>query len=111
MSQFSKIIGDYVKSQSPVYIWGIGAEFFITATFTNLLQCNIVKLVDINIKKQQLRYQDKDIFSPETLKNSGENDTIFIFSVFGKEKMREYLNNIASKSKVIIFDKNILIED
>jgi hypothetical protein len=94
MEKISEIIMQYKQNQKPIYIWGISSDFFIAASFTDLFKCNIIGLIDRNTDKQQLSWKNMKIFSHNILKNLDKNDTVFIFSVYNSNVMRQYLYNL-----------------
>lgn len=98
-----EVIAKFVQSQEPVYIWGIGAEFFATLSFSELLQCNIKGLLDRNPLKHKLTVLGHKVVSHELLHNLSLNDTVFIFSVLGFNNMEKYLEGISFKGNVFIF--------
>jgi SAM-dependent methyltransferase len=91
-------------ARTDVFIWGIGIEFFILSTFTDLLNCNIEALIDKNVDKQRMTVNGNKIVSPEHLKNAKSSSVVLLTSVFNNAKMKEYLNDISFKGSIIVIE-------
>jgi hypothetical protein len=101
MKEIAKLMTQYKETGNPVYMWGISSDFFIAASLTDLPKCNIMGLIDRNTDKQQLTYKNMKISPPDILKRLTQNDTVFIFSVYNNDAMRQYLYNLSIKCNVI----------
>lgn len=97
-----KIISRLKDSKTKLYIWGIGREFFILATFTDLLNCNIQSLLDKNQDKHGKTIEEINIVSPEHLKHVESSATVMLTSVFNQIPMQEYLREISFAGSVIV---------
>lgn len=100
-----RMINEFKKNKYQLYIWGIGIEFFILSTFTDLLECNIAALIDKNPDKQRMTINGKAIVSPERLKQAESDSIVLLSSVFHRTEMEKYLNQISFRGKVIILDQ------
>lgn len=91
-------------AKANLYIWGIGREFFILATFTDLLNCNIQALLDKNKDKHAKTIDGIKIVSPELLKQAEPNSTVLLTSVFNQRQMLDYLNEISFSGSMRFID-------
>ena len=98
------LISKLINSRTNIFVWGIGIEFFMLSTFTELLNCNILALIDKNPDKQGMTVNGKVIVSPEHLKQATSDSIVLLTSVFNKAQMQEYLCEISFNGKVLIFD-------
>lgn len=98
------IVNELKNSKTDVFVWGIGIEFFIISTFTNLLKCHIMALIDINSDKQKMTINRIKIISPEYLKQAKPDSVVLLTSVFNKSQMRDYLHEISFKGLVVVID-------
>lgn len=98
------IVNELKNSKTNLFVWGIGIEFFILSTFTDLLDCNILALIDKNSDKQGMSVNGKVIVSPEHLKQATSDSVVLLTSVFNKEKMQKYLREIFFKGKMMVLD-------
>lgn len=98
------LINELINSRTNLFVWGIGIEFFILSTFTELLNCNIVALIDKNPTKQGMTVNGKVIVSPERLKLATSDSMVLLMSVFNKAQMQEYLREISFKGKVLVLN-------
>jgi len=98
--QLSKL----VASGRPVYVWGIGLEFFSLYVFSELRKCNLRYLVDKNPAKQLKTVGGLNITSPECLKFAPPDAVVVITSVFNKEEMLGHLKSISFAGEIITFD-------
>ncbi len=99
-----RMVNELKNSKNSVFVWGIGIEFFILSTFTDLLDCNISALIDKNADKQRMAVNGNRIRPPEHLKQAPSDSVILLTSVFNKSQMKEYLNEISFKGSVIIIE-------
>lgn len=97
-------INKLVGSKANIFVWGIGIEFFILSTFTELLNCNIAAFIDKNPAKQKMSVNGKRIAAPECLKRATPESVVLLTSVFNKESMKEYLREISFNGKVLSID-------
>lgn len=104
LARHRNIINHLVNSQTKLYVWGIGREFFILASLTDLLSCNIQALIDKNPDKHQMTVDGIKIYHPDYLKLAGKNSTVLLTSVFNKIQMQEYLSNISYEGSVLFID-------
>lgn len=104
MTKHRQMVQEWKDSKTKLYIWGIGREFFILSTFTDLLNCNIEALIDKNIDKQRMTVNGNKIASPEHLKHARSSSVVLLTSVFNKARMKEYLREIYFKGSVIVIE-------
>ena len=71
IKKYNDQIEHYVASQEPIFCWGISSEFFICASTTDLLKCNIKGLFDRDTHKHALSFNNIKINSSENLKTLG----------------------------------------
>jgi len=89
-------------SKAKLYIWGIGREFFILSTFTELLNCNVQSLLDKNQDKHGRTVSGIRIVAPEQIQQAAADATVLLTSVFNQIQMQEYLREISFSGSVII---------
>jgi len=104
MEFHSKIIDRLVYCQTPIYCWGIGAEFLTVCSFTSIEQCNLVHLVDKNVQKQDLTFKGRPILPPDVLKTERNHASVLIFSAFNNKAMKKYIEDINYSGDIIVFD-------
>lgn len=78
LNKKKKIINDLIKSQQPLYIWGIGREFLYLYESAGLKYCNIICLIDINPYKQKTFKIDKLKIQDKTVLEIASADTALI---------------------------------
>jgi len=77
-----KIIADFIKSQKPVYVWGIGREFLYLYESAGLKNCNIAGLVDISpYKRGAYKIGGRRILSESILKKAKSDSALLICAV------------------------------
>ena len=94
-------IRDLSRSGRPVYVWGLGLEFFCLYSLTELNQCNIRCLVDRNPLKQKRTVNHLPIRGPECLSSSQRDGVVVITSVFHEEAMLRYLKDIGFSGEIV----------
>lgn len=104
MAKHRSMIQLLKDTKANLYIWGIGREFFILATFTELLNCNIKALLDKNQDKHGKTIDGIKIMSPELLKRAEPNSTLLLTSVFNKRQMLDYISAISFTGSVRFID-------
>jgi len=104
MLKRKRTVNELKNSKTNLFVWGIGIEFFILSTFTELLNCNILALIDKNPYKQGMSVKGNGIVSPEHLKQATSDSVVLLTSVFNKEQMQKYLCEISFKGKMLILD-------
>lgn len=92
------------NSKAKLYIWGVGREFFILSTFTELMSCNVQSLLDKNQDKQGRTVSGIHIVSPEHIQQAEAGATVLLTSVFNKNQMQEYLRKISFAGSVLLVD-------
>jgi SAM-dependent methyltransferase len=97
-----RMIQSLKDTNTHLYIWGIGREFFSLSTVTDVLSCNIQALLDINPDKQGKSIDGLKIMPPEILNKVTANDTVLLASVFNKQQMLDYLNDISYSGTVTL---------
>ncbi|MDG4474798.1 class I SAM-dependent methyltransferase [Thiovibrio frasassiensis] len=93
-------VSKLAASGRPVYVWGIGIEFFSLYSLAGLRDCNLRYLVDKNPAKQLKTVGGLSIISPECLSSAPLDSVVVIASVFNKDDM---VNNLVSMSYPIGF--------
>jgi SAM-dependent methyltransferase len=104
MLKHKRTVNELKNSKTNLFVWGIGIEFFILSTCTDLLDCNILSLIDKNSDKQGMSVNGKVIVSPEHLKQATSDSVVLLTSVFNKEQMQKYLREISFKGKMLVLD-------
>jgi len=104
MLKHKRTVNELKNSKTNLFVWGIGIEFFILSTFTDLLDCTILALIDKNPDKQGMSVNGKVIVSPEHLKQAMSDSVVLLTSVFNKEQMQKYLRDISFKGKMLVLD-------
>jgi hypothetical protein len=99
------MVNELKNSKTNLFVWGIGIEFFILSTFTDLLDCNILALIDKNSDKQGMSVNGKVIVSPEHLKQATSDSVVLLTSVFNKKQMQDYLSEISFNGKVLSLEE------
>ena len=105
LADHRQIVNELKHSDISLYVWGIGREFFVLSSFTDLMQCNIQALLDKNKDKQGKTVGGINIVSPEHLEKAGKNSAVLITSVFNKFPMRDYLREISYGGSVLFIDQ------
>lgn len=96
------IIDELISNQKEICIWGVGLEFFILYSMTDLKKCNIKCLIDKNPIKQTKKVDNIQINPPEFLKNLSYDNAVLVTSVFRKEEMLIYLKEIGFGGEIIV---------
>ncbi|MGD0229656.1 MAG: methyltransferase domain-containing protein [Syntrophorhabdales bacterium] len=94
-------IRDLSRSGRPVYVWGLGLEFFCLYSLSELNQCNIRCLVDRNPFKQKRTVNHLPIRGPECLSSAPQDGAVVITSVFHEEAMLRYLKDIGFGGEIV----------
>jgi SAM-dependent methyltransferase len=91
-----------VRSETPVYVWGIGREFLYLYEAAGLKRAKIVGLIDLNpFKQQHARVDGMTVASPEILNIAGENTALFICAVAHRDKIIQSLESQAYLGRVL----------
>lgn len=98
------IVDELKTSKNDIFVWGIGIEFFILSTFTDLLKCRISALIDNNPDKQKMTVNGIKIISSEYLKQAKPGSVVLLTSVFNKPQMRAFLHEISFNGLVVVID-------
>lgn len=81
-----------IKSQKPVYIWGLGAHTYRLLKQKRLSLCNIIAFIDNDPKKEGKTLLNKPVYSSDyILNNSNDGSIVVISSVLYEKEMSEYL--------------------
>jgi 2-polyprenyl-3-methyl-5-hydroxy-6-metoxy-1,4-benzoquinol methylase len=88
----------------PVYVWGIGLEFFSLYSLSDLRNCNLRYLVDKNPAKQGKTIGGVQITSLECLDAASSDAVVVITSVFNKVDMLNHIKSFHFSGDVITFD-------
>lgn len=95
------LINTLVENQRPVFIWGIGLEFFFMYGMTKLSKCNIRRLIDKNPSKQKQTVDGMPICDTNCLPDITSDGTIIITSALHKDNMTNYLRQIGFGGKIV----------
>ncbi len=100
-----KKIENLAKSGKPLYIWGIGREFFYLYQTTNLKNCNIVALLDTNLYKQlECTFKGIKIKDPTLIKNIQNKDAVLMITAFGHiDKIKQDAIKLGFNESMIIY--------
>lgn len=96
-----KLVREIARSGKPVYIWGIGLEFFGLYGMAGLKRCNVKKLIDKNHHKQSRQVDGLEVVGPEELLDVSADSVVFLTSALHKQDMLNYLGNIQFKGTAI----------
>ncbi|MBU1092761.1 class I SAM-dependent methyltransferase [Patescibacteria group bacterium] len=96
-----KKVGQLIKSQQPLYLWGIGRECLYLYENTGLKRCNIVGLVDNNRYKLRCYSLDGKILQDESILAKVRSDSVLLVTSFA------HVNVI--KRKILEFDYQIKV--
>lgn len=96
-----KLVSEIARSGKPVYIWGLGVEFFGLYGMAGLKGCNVKKLIDMNHHKQSRKVDGLPVVGPEELLNVSDDSVVFLTSALHKQDMLNYLGNIEFKGTAI----------
>jgi SAM-dependent methyltransferase len=88
----------------PVYVWGIGIEFFSLYSLAGLRECNLRYLVDKNPAKQTKTVGGLRILPPECFGDAPADAAVVLTSTFHKEEMRKYLESVGFRGDILSFD-------
>ena len=98
-----KFFKNLAKNKTPIYIWGIGREFFYLYEQTDLKKCQIKGLIDKNPYKQKTMTIDKKpIESEGVLKEATNEDFVLATAIGHKQKIKKELSE--KKYKPILLD-------
>ncbi|MBF0530071.1 MAG: class I SAM-dependent methyltransferase, partial [Deltaproteobacteria bacterium] len=86
----------------PVYVWGIGLEFFAFSTLAGLNNCNLQGLVDKNPGKQGKTVNGLSIQGLDALSHASPDTIIAITSALHKDAMFDYLHQINFRGEVVV---------
>ncbi|PLY06380.1 MAG: hypothetical protein C0625_09585 [Arcobacter sp.] len=95
-----KEIHKILRKYNYIYFWGIGQEFLTLTSFINIdISSQKIFLIDKNINKQNLTFENKKICDPSSINlNDPKNTCIIICSVF---------NNNIIKKDILKFHKEL----
>jgi ubiquinone/menaquinone biosynthesis C-methylase UbiE len=96
-----RVVSSIAQSKKPVYVWGLGLEFFGLYSMAGIKKCNIRKLIDKSYHKQTRKVDGLEVVSPETLLDIPENSVVFLTSAQHKGEMLDYLRDIQFKGEII----------
>lgn len=104
LAKHRQMINELNDSKTKLYIWGIGREFFILSSFTDLLNCNIQALLDKNRDKHGRSVDGINIVPPDRLKQAEANTSVLLTSVFNKLPMQDHIREISFAGSVVSID-------
>lgn len=98
-------IADLIRSQRPIFAWGIGREFLYLYESAGLKRCHIAGLIDANPFKQQVCTVGgmKIAGARETLPAAGEDSVLLITAVAHTTVIKLAAEELGFKGKVIDF--------
>ena len=97
-----KMLKDLTDSGKPVYVYGIGAEFFYLYESVGLKNCNIINLIDINPYKQKtLTVDDRRIKAPSILKEASADSVLLICATIHTKEIIEQISKFSYRGKII----------
>ncbi len=90
------------QSGRPVYVWGIGLEFFCQYVQAGLRECNIRFLVDKNPGKQGRTVDGLPIRAPQVLRDAPADAVTVITSALHRKAMTAHLEEIRFAGEVVV---------
>jgi hypothetical protein len=97
-------IKDNISFKTPVYVWGIGREFFYLYENSNIKQCNIIGLIDSNTYKRDfLTVNGKKIINPLILESASFDSILIISAIAHIEEIKNNVRIIDFKGKIMEF--------
>jgi ubiquinone/menaquinone biosynthesis C-methylase UbiE/transcription elongation factor Elf1 len=96
-----KLVSEIERSNKPVYVWGLGLEFFGLYGMAGIKDCNVKKLIDKNLQKQSRKVDGLEVVGPEILLNVPDNSCVFLTSAQHKDDMLTHLKKIQFRGEVI----------
>jgi len=95
-------LDNLVKTQKPVYVWGMGMHAHFLLGMTKLKDCNIVALLDKNPDFKGTHICGMEILSSDLLYNATVDDCVFICAQVNQSSMRFYLTEtVGFKGEII----------
>ncbi len=95
LNKKKEIMDDLVKSQKPIYVWGLGKEFLYLYESAGLKYCNIVGLIDANPYKQKTFSVDgKKIMDKSILEKATSNSILIITAIAHTKQIKNELSEI-----------------
>lgn len=88
------------ESGRPLYVWGMGLEFFTLYTLGGLNQCRINGLWDKSPFKQQFCVDGRSISPPDGLGRIESDAVVVISSALHKDSMRNELREVGFEGEV-----------
>lgn len=90
MAGRKSVINKLIKSQKPVYVWGMGREFLYLYESANLKKCNLAGLIDIDPYKQNKYSIDgRKISNPSVLKMASRGSILVIGATAHAKKIND----------------------
>jgi len=94
------------EKQQPLYVWGIGREFFYLYEMAGLKHCNIKGLIDTNPYKQKsLTVDGSSIQSEEILKQANESAGLLITAMAHSDIIKTGLQQKDYKMNYLTFNR------
>jgi SAM-dependent methyltransferase len=92
------------RSQRPVYIWGIGREFFLLYEQLRLRECRIGGLIDANTHKQvTVRVDGQAISAPDTIRQAEADAVLLVTAVAHKQAIINQAKEMGFTGQVVSF--------
>jgi SAM-dependent methyltransferase len=97
-----KIVDDFIASQKPLYVWGIGREFLYLYESAGLKKCNIVGLIDTNpYKRKTVSIGGRKIMDKSILKDPIVNSAIIISAIAHTDAIKIALKEVGFKAGTV----------
>ncbi len=102
LNRKKKVIDDLIKSQKPLYFWGIGREFLYLYASTKLKNCNIAGLIDTNpYKRRTLTVGGMKIIDKSVLKKAASYSVLIISAIAHVEQIKATLTELGYSGQII----------
>jgi len=97
-----QIIDDLIRSEKPVYIWGIGREFLFLYEALGLRYCNIISLIDDTpLKQEKFTVDGQKILNGSILKDASSDSVLIITATAHVDLIKEKILKIGYKGEII----------
>lgn len=99
----AKKVNEIREKGKNISVWGVGAEFFSTYSFTSLKDMDIQFLIDMNPNKQNHRLNGIPISSQDIENKLQNSQIILVFSVFRHHEIEKAILGMGFTGEIIIF--------
>lgn len=91
-------------SQRPVFIWGIGREFFYLYEQLSLMECRIAGLIDANsFKQKNIMIDGMTINAPDAIAEAQPGSVLLVTAVAHKQSVMNQAKALGFTGKIITF--------